>query len=52
MDKRARLKKQMDFVIEVDKVKNIVRQTVFCCNGRERKMMRSTPGILLLWQSF
>lgn len=27
MDKRERLKKQMDFIIEVDKVKNIVRQT-------------------------
>lgn len=51
MDKRARLKKQMDFIIEVDKVKNIVRQT-YLADGKRKEMMRSTPGILLLWQSF
>ncbi len=35
MDKRARLKKQMDFIIEVDKVKNIVRQT-YLADGKSR----------------
>ncbi len=36
MDKRARLKKQMDFIIEVDKVKNIVRQT-YLADGKRKE---------------
>ena len=27
MDKKERLKKQLDFIMEIDKVKNIFRQT-------------------------
>lgn len=36
MDKRERLKKQMDFIIEVDKVKNIVRQT-YLADGKRKE---------------
>lgn len=51
MDKRARLKKQMDFIIEVDKVKNIVRQT-YLADGKRKENDAEHSGILLLWQSF
>ena len=40
-----RLKKQMEFIIEVDKLKDIIRQTNLT-NGERKKMMRSIPGIL------
>ena len=53
MDKRERLKKQMDFIIEVDKVKNIVRQT-YLADGMqtEKRMTQNIPGIWRLWQYF
>ena len=42
MDKKERLKKQLDFIMEIDKVKNIFRQT-YLESGK--RMMRSIPGI-------
>ena len=42
MDKKERLKKQLDFIMEIDKVKNIFRQT-YLAGGK--RMMRSIPGI-------
>ena len=39
-----RLKKQMDFILEIDKEKNIKRQTPM---QAVRRRMRSTPGIWL-----
>ena len=41
-----RLQQQMKFILEVDKVKQIIRQTYL---GAVRKMMRNIPGIWLLW---
>ena len=43
-----RLKQQLDFILEIDKEKNILRQTHL--SGHEgAKMMQSMPGI---WQSW
>ena len=44
-----RLKKQLDFILEVDKSKFVVRQTYLT---DEKKMMQNIPGILHLWQSY
>ena len=43
-----RLKQQLDFILEIDKEKNILRQTHLSGHGR-REMMQSMPGI---WQSW
>ena len=44
MDKKERLKKQLDFIMEIDKVKNIsVRRILQTESGK--RMMRSIPGI-------
>ena len=43
-----RLQQQMKFILEVDKVKQIIRQT-YLADGAVRKMMRNIPGIWLLW---
>ena len=43
-----RLQQQMKFILEVDKVKQIIRQT-YLADGSRRKMMRNIPGIWLLW---
>ena len=42
-----RLKQQLDFILEIDKEKNIFRQTHL--SGQGAKMMQSMPGI---WQSW
>lgn len=42
MDKR--LKQQLDFVLEIDKEKNILRQTHLSGHGR-REMTQNMPGI-------
>ena len=42
-----RLQQQMKFILEVDKVKQIIRQT-YLAEGAVRKMMRNIPGIWLL----
>ena len=48
-----RLKKQMNFLLEVDKLKFISRQT-YLSDGNltenVKKMMENTPGIWRLWQ--
>ena len=41
-----RLKKQMDFILEMDKMKSIMRQTYLQMES-VRKMMRNIPGIWL-----
>ena len=41
-----RLKKQMDFILEMDKMKSIMRQT-YLANGERKEMMRNIPGIWL-----
>ena len=41
-----RLKKQMDFILEIDKEKNIKRQTLIT-DEAVRRRMRSTLGIWL-----
>lgn len=46
-----RLKKQLDFILEADKVKNIMRQT-YLADGNARKTMQNIPGIWHLWQYF
>ena len=40
-----RLEKQMEFILEVDKVKKIVRQT-YLSDANERRMMQNIRGIL------
>lgn len=40
-----RLQKQMEFIVEVDKVKQIIRQTYLADAQAVRKMMRNIPGI-------
>ena len=35
MDEKERLKKQLDFILEVDKVKNIFRQTYLADGNRK-----------------
>ncbi len=47
-----RLKKQLDFILEVDKSKFVVRQTYLTDGIRKKKMMQNIPGILHLWQSY
>lgn len=43
MEEKERLKKQLDFILEVDKVKNIsVRHILQTETGK--KMMRNIPG--------
>ena len=42
-----RLKRQLDFTLEIDKEKNIFRQTHLSGHGR-REMMPNMPGI---WRS-
>ena len=37
MDKKERLKKQLDFIMEIDKVKNIFRQTYLADGKRKEK---------------
>ena len=44
-----RLKKQMDFLLEVDKLKFINRQT-YLSNGERKENDAEHPGILRLWQ--
>ena len=39
MEEKERLKKQLDFILEVDKVKNILQTET------GKKMMRNIPGI-------
>lgn len=41
MDEKERLKKQLDFILEVDKVKNIFRQTYLADRETEKRMMRT-----------
>ena len=36
MDKKERLKKQLDFIMEIDKVKNIFRQT-YLADGKRKE---------------
>ena len=43
MEEKERLKKQLDFILEVDKVKNIFRQT-YLADGNRKEMMRNIPG--------
>ena len=43
-----RLKQQLDFALEIDKEKNIFRQTT-CRGTEEMKMMPNTHGIWLSW---
>lgn len=40
MDKKERLKKQLDFIMEIDKVKNIFRQT-YLADGKRKENERS-----------
>lgn len=44
MEEKERLKKQLDFILEVDKVKNIFRQTYLADGKPGKKMMRNIPG--------
>ena len=48
---RERLEQQLRFIVEVDKVKNIFRQT-YLQTDSERRMMRSIRGIWLCRQCF
>lgn len=45
MEKYERLQQQIAFLMEIDKVKNIFRQT-YLAMVREKKMMLNTPGTL------
>lgn len=45
MEKHERLQQQIAFLMEIDKVKNIFRQT-YLADGEEKKMMLNTPGTL------
>ena len=45
MEEKERLKKQLDFILEVDKVKNIFRQNFSILQTETgKKMMRNIPG--------
>ena len=44
----TRLKQQIQFIVEVDKVKNIFRQTYLADANRKENI----PGIWRLWQYF
>lgn len=44
-----RLKQQLEFVLEIDKEKNIFRQTHLSGQGR-KKTMRNTHGIWRSWR--
>ena len=46
-----RLKKQLDFALEIDKEKNIFRQT-HLSGHEEMKMMQSMHGIWRSWHIF
>ena len=46
-----RLKKQLDFILEADKVKNIMRQT-YLADGKRKETMQNIPGTWHLWQYF
>ena len=48
----TRLKRQIQFIVEVDKVKNIFRQTYPCGCKTEKRMTNNIPGIWRLWQYF
>ena len=42
----TRLEQQIRFITEIDKVKNIFRQTYLADGKRKRGTMRNIPGIL------
>ena len=42
-----RLQQQMQFILEVDKLKKITRQTFLARREQKKKTMRIIPGILL-----
>lgn len=46
-----RLKKQLDFALEIDKEKNILRQTHFI-RSRKKKMTQNMRGIWRSWPIF
>lgn len=46
-----RLKRQLDFALEIDKEKNIFRQTHLSGHGRNENE-RMQPGIWRLWRIF
>lgn len=45
-----RLKQQLDFILEIDKEKNILRQPTFP-DTEDVKTMRNMPGIWQLWHT-
>lgn len=45
-EKDKRLEKQLDFIREIDKEKEIFRQT-YLADASRKEMMRSMPGIWL-----
>ena len=45
-----RLKQQLDFILEIDKEKNILRQT-HLPDTEDVKTMRNMPGIWQLWHT-
>ena len=45
-----RLKQQLDFILEIDKEKNILRQTHLSGHGR-RENDAELPGIWQLWHT-
>ena len=46
----TRLKQQIQFIVEVDKVKNIFRHILRM--QTEKRMTQNIPGIWRLWQYF
>lgn len=46
MQENERLEKQLDFIREIDKEKEIFRQT-YLADASRKEMMRSMPGIWL-----
>lgn len=46
MQQKERLEKQLDFIREIDKEKEIFRQT-YLADASRKEMMRSMPGIWL-----
>lgn len=47
-----RLKKQLDFALEIDKEKNILRQTHLSGHGRNENDARTMRGIWRSWPIF
>ena len=46
-----RLKQQLDFILEIDKEKNILRQKPTFPDTEDVKTMRNMPGIWQLWHT-